>query len=282
LGRGAFSGCNRLKTVKILSKEISTDSQCDLLARSPVEILYLCSEKLYYTLVSEGVMDGLRVLYMHKSCADRDFLPIGFTEAPCDDADFRCFIRTGECMIEEEDVDLTSAELGLPDPNRPKFRYRDQAVLPGYDVRIQHARLKQPHVYFVESVRFSPEDSALIEQMTVSVHNGVSFVLDGTLIKSLEACDAAKGLYFDIEAASDLEGKTCCIRANGDLHYGEVIRADIGGFTAAEHMRVQRSHALKRVFLNQDGETRAISGLDITAIIVFDENFNAVMTLSRL
>ena len=281
MGDGAFLGCKSLKTVKILSEKLEISSYKSIFMRCPIEVFYLRNLSIYNALVSDGALETLKVLYIGDNLSGEGIIPEGFDHAESDVGGFMKFVR-GELLLrgdEEQNIDLSSAELNERDNYREPFKYKRVLDLLGHEVIIKHSRLIKPRKYFVEDAVYYPGTDT-IEYLVVSVHTGVSFRLDSTLIESIEPTEYQGADWFMLDKPCEIEDKSCCVISNGERHYCQVMRVEhFSVFGTA--LTKGSKYPLKAIYGEEDSRLIAISGLDIESIVVFNDNFEVEKVIKR-
>ena len=279
----AFLGCESLRTVKILSETAVLANYKRTFMRTAIEVFYLRSRAVYDTLVEDGALATLRVLYVGLNLADDELAPEGFDRVESDVSGFMKFTRGEELLQEDREalIESTNAELNEPDPYREHFvwdRERDLELL-GHEVAIKHSRLKKPRTYFVEDVVYQDED--VLDYLQVSVHTGVSFRLDATLIESIEPSEFHSADWFETDKPEGLDGKDCCITANGERHYCNVLRTEYFSVWGVPMPNQRLKYPIKVIYCAEESRIRAISSLDIESIVVFNDRFEVEQVLKR-
>lgn len=297
IGRAAFSQCKKLKRVyigkecrkiesfafldneelksfKIYSRDVDLSKAQNVFgSKHAVSTALVCAENVFDLLSKEGIISELDTLYLASDVFTDDYTKLGFTETQSDESGFRKFVK-GICKEDDDDhADITDAELNSPDEGgkRPALTVSAEELL-GQEVLIKHKRLKLPHPYFVESITV---ENGEIAELTVSVHSGANFVLDGTLVESVEVTSSAEGKRLELDFSGELDGKQLCISGNGDIKYCtavsvRVLPSDNGKFPLDAV-----------VYDDGEDELSAISGLDVESITVFSEDFEPIKTICR-
>jgi len=275
----AFLGCTSLKTLKILSEDVEIKN--DFLSYAEVQCLYLSGQKALEALPAT-VFEQLSVLYLAEGLGEREME--GFDRAESDELGFYKYVARGkEVYIDPEDtLDLTDSELNEADAFSPKYvPPKDARIIEwiGADVLVKHRRLKRARKYFVEELVFTDGGKAL-DYLTVSVHSGKSFRLDGTLIESVEPTDKTVGAWFFVAEPKSLEERDCCIVGNGEFHYAHV---SIVRYNPIPRWNAETgfSYAIESLIYLEDDQMKAISGLDLESITVFNADFEAEATYTR-
>lgn len=291
IGSYAFSGCASLTRVKILSEEIDLSQKVDVFARTDIKVLYLRSSALLHRLIETDVVAGLRLLYVDERMDLSPYDLHRFKEEASDEHGFRMLVQESVPMPIEDDsgVDITSDEINEPIPYGEHFpidqsgmRLNPRAYghLLGQEWEIRHARLSSVRTYFIEDV--TPDVGNGIEQLTVSVHTGKSFSLHGSLIKSMRQVDSQRLSGLRIEHPESLKGKDCCIVKGNDFIYAPILTVLLHStpHPLNEPIKDENGKYIPTAFLYvADGRPQAVSALDVTALTVFDDNFNAIETI---
>jgi hypothetical protein len=232
--------------------------------------------------LSTTVFERLSVLYVAESLGESELE--GFDRAESDEIGFYKYVARGkETYIDPEDtVDLADSELNEPDAFSPKYSLpQGGRVIEwlGADVLVKHRRLKRPRTYFVEEIAFADGGKSL-DYLTVSVHSGKSFRLDGTLIESVELTDKTVGAWFFVPEPKSLEERDCCIVGNGEFHYA---RISIVRYNPIPRWDAETgfSYAIESLIYLEDDSMKAISGIDLESITVFGADFEAEATYTR-
>lgn len=271
----AFLDNEELKSIKIYSRDVDLSKAQDVFgSKHNIFVALVCSRDVYDLLDRENIISELDTLYLASDIFTGDYVELGFTETQSDESGFRKFVRgtRAECESEENPI-LTDDELNAPD-HGGNLLSLDAPIneLIGREVLIKHKRLKAPHAYFVEKVGAV---DGKISSLTVSVHSGVSFVLDGTLIQSVEVTSPVKGKRIALETPDELDGKQLCISGNGDIKYCTAVSVRV--------LPEEDGKFPVDTIVYDDGEDElsAISGLDAQSVTVFSEDFEPVNTISK-
>ncbi|MBQ8907356.1 MAG: leucine-rich repeat protein [Clostridia bacterium] len=282
----AFLGCSSLSVLKIMSENIQVGNRGDLFAYVPsISTVYLRSASIYEALREDGVLARVSVLYIGDNL-DPDELGVEgllFRREPTNEEGFLRFVHPYSTAIsedaEEEESDLSDPELNEPLTRQPKFPCDDVMSLLGKELLIKHRRLRAAKPYFVEQVQMT--EAGTVDWLTVSVHGGKSFRLDGSLIESVEGGATVTGALIKLDSPNELDGKTCCIIANDEMHYCTVIATPVVSCLGSPMPDIHLQYSVLTVFYEENGELLASSGLDVTSIVVFDSNFEPIKTITR-
>ncbi len=271
----AFSDCEKLRSIKIYARDVDLSKAQDVFgSEHAVSTALVCAENVLDLLNKEGIISELDTLYLASDVFTDDYTELGFTETESDESGFRKFVK-GICKEDDDEhADITDAELNLPDEGGKRLLLTVPTdELLGQEVLIKHKRLKTPHSYFVESIAVVDGE---VEELTVSVHSGESFVLDGTLIESIEVTSPAVGKRLELDVPDELDGKQLCITGNGDVEYCTAVAVRV--LPSSKNGKFPLDAV---VYDNGESEASAISGLDIENITVFSEDFEPIKTICR-
>ncbi len=277
----AFLGCKELKTLKILAENVEIKD--DLFSYTDIKVIYLRSKEVFDALENENVLGSLSVLYIGDNL-DTSILNLeGFDKAESDEGGFYKFVaKEKEIFVDPEDeIDITSNEINEPDPYSDNFKFDGDAfvVFIGRDVEIKHKRLKKPRVYFVEQIELF-DDEQTIDYLVVSTHTQKSFRIDGSLIEGMVLANKTIGSWFKIDNTDELDEKSCCIVGNGDFHYCVVKIVRCNPIPILDE-NVNFKYAVESIIYVEDHEIKAISGIDIDSITVFNDDFEAEKIFKR-
>ena len=92
------------------------------------------------------------------------------------------------------------------------------------------------------------------------------------------------GSWFKIDDKEELNDKECCIIGNGEYHYGTVKIVRCNQIPLLDE-NVNFKYAVESIIYIEDGDIKAISGIDIDSITVFNDNFeteNSICAYSTL
>lgn len=269
----AFLGCSELHTVKLLSKSLDTRKAFDVFAHTSIKEFWLSSSDTLELIEREGVLDGLEVLYADCELdVDALFLH-GFKESAEKAFGFTKYTRGDEVSSSPLlTSDPTDAEVNEPDAHSERFSGELDGFVGGY-AEIKHSRLSEPYTAFVEGVKYLDGDR--LDSITLSVHTGKSFTVDGTLIRGIEPTDAPDLPRIILSEPRELDGRTLMVIANGEYHYIDAIMTELGGVNA------DGGYPLLAVYYKDGGRTMALSGADIESITIFNESFEAVRTITQ-
>ena len=140
--------------------------------------------------------------------------------------------------------------------------------------------MKKPQKYFVEYIELSNEERT-IEYLIVSTHTNKSFIIDGTLIESIEVTERTTGNWFAIDHPNELDGKTCCIIGNNEYHYCKIEIVALITCFGKPMPNIDLKYPVQRIYYSEDNEIKAISGLDIQSISVFNDDFETEKVINR-
>ena len=197
-----------------------------------------------------------------------------------DETGYTKFVReAAECFDGAYIFDIQTDEFNRRDATRPCYKLRDPLSLVGEEIVVNHSRLAQPQGYFVESVRVG-EDGESIENIVVSMHKGKSFVLDGTLIKSIEIVSNREFERFSVPNVDNLVFRTCCILANGRRRYVKIQQVEVFK-TGIDFWDTVGNKRIDKIYCTEGDVKMAISGLDIECITVFDDQFNTIEVIEK-
>lgn len=279
----AFLGCNELKVVKILAENVKMSSEVFLYTKG-IKVFYLRSKAIFDVLVEDGLLDTLSTLYIGDNLDPTTFNLEEFDMVESDEGSFYKFVaKEKEAFVDPEDeIYITSSEINEPDPFSPKYQYENEdafVALIAKDVQIKHRRLKKPQVYFVEQIELF-NDEMTIDYLVVSTHTGKSFVLDGTLIESITIAQKTIGDWFKIDNTEELNERSCCIVANEDFHYCTVKIVKCNPIPILD-ANVNFKYAVETIIYVEDDEIKAVSGIDIESIIIFNDDFETEKIIER-
>ncbi len=287
IGSGAFNDCQQLITVKILSPNVVIDPENSIFSFTDVKCLYVRSRGVLDALKCEGMLGHLRYLYVGDG-VDITGLDLSvFEETESDEAGFRKLVQESVFMpSESSDTDPTSDEINEPDPYREKLsigpygimlKFDDPSYMVGNDYEIKHSRLQAPHTYFVED---AVAVDGRIDHLTVSLHTGKSFRLDGSLIVTIKPEYDPPRSALSIDSLHELDGKSCAIVGSGFMKYCTVTGISVYSKPKSHDIFCrpipddEGRYAIEAVFYTEDGRKKAISAFDIDTITVFDASFN--------
>lgn len=278
----AFLGCTALKTVKILSESVNV-GRGEIFQYTDIKCFYLRSKDVLDVIIDDGVIDSLSILYIGDNLDLSTLNLDGFDKVESDERGFYKLVAREKVVFvdPEDEIDITSNEINEPDPYSNHFKYEDDAFVTfiARDVEITHRRLKKPRVYFVEQVQLC-DDEATIDYLIVSTHTGKSFKLDGSLIESMRVAPKTLGSWFKIDDKEELNDKECCIIGNGEYHYGTVKIVRCNQIPLLDE-NVNFKYAVESIIYIEDGDIKAISGIDIDSITVFNDNFETEKIIKR-
>ncbi len=279
----AFLGCTALKTVKILSESVNVEKGDIFPYTEEIKCFYLRSKDVLDLIVEEKVIDSLAILYIGDNLDISALNLEGFDKVDSDEGGFYKFVAKEKVVFIdlEDEIDITSNEINEPDPYSNKFKYEDDAFVKftARDVEIKHRRLKNPRIYFVEQVQLY-DDEVTIDYLMVSTHTGKSFKLDGSLIESIALAPKTVGSWFKIDNTDELDEKNCCIIGNGEYHYGIVKIVRCNPIPLIDE-KVNFKYAVESIIYIEDDEIKAISGIDIDSITVFNDDFETEKVFTR-
>ena len=247
-------------------------------------MFYLRSKAIFDVLVEDGLLDTLSTLYIGDNLDPTTFNLKDFDMVESDEGSFYKFVaKEKEIFVNPDDeIDITSTEINEPDLFSPKYQYENKdafVALIAKDVQIKHRRIKKPQVYFIEQVELF-DDEQTIDCLVVSTHTGKSFVLDGTLIENIEIAQKTVGDWFKIDNKDELNERSCCIVANGDFHYCTVKIVKCNPIPILD-ASVNFKYAVENIIYIEDHEIKAVSGIDIESIIVFNDDFETEKIIER-
>lgn len=269
----AFLGCQALHTVKLLSKSLDVRKVSDVFSHTSIKEFWLSSRDAFKLILREGVLDSLEVLYADCELDENELDTRGFKRSTEKSFGFTKYTRGGEVSSSPLlTSDPTDAEINEPDAHSERFSGDLDGFVGSY-AEINHSRLSEPYTAFVESVKYL--DGDVLESITLSVHTGKSFTVDGTLIRGIEPTDAPDLPRIIISEPRELDGHTLMVIANGEYHYIDAIMTELGG------ERIDGGYPLLAVYYKDGGRAMALSGADIESITVFNESFEAVRTLNE-
>lgn len=286
IGDEAFAHCAKLRVVKLLSRELRAPAWLErVFSGSGIHVLYLGCH-IYDRILSECELRELRLVYIAEVVYRGDFEREAFAEEESDVKGYRKFYNTRVAVdyVADKDVDWQSDEINRADDSLPRFSMREPEMLVGSEILIQHARAHEPRSYFIEQVVTLPGDARTVDHMTVSLHRGKSFRLDGSMIVSIDfppeeevLTNNTQGGLSVVDLPDSLCGKTLRLEANGDLHIGVCERVEIVPPVFYNHwpdpMASDRRVIIEAIVLVEDGARHAISGRDITGFAVFNDEF---------
>lgn len=276
----AFLDCEELNSIKIYSRDIDLQKTSNVFgSKHNISTALVCAQNVYDLLYTEGIIAELHTLYLASDVFTGDYSELGFTETESGESGFRKFIKgTDEGNDDEYAEILTDRELNAPDEGgeKPVLTVSTDEIL-GHEVLIKHKRLKAPHAYFVEKIDLA---DGKISSLTVSVHSDESFVLDGTLIESLEVTTSVSGKRIELDAPDELDGRSLSIIGNGEGILCTAVSVKVLPQTADGKYPVD-TIVYDEAFSSDESELCAISGLDVRSITVFSEDFDAVKTIYR-
>lgn len=279
----AFARCEALKTVKIMSEKAVLSNYKHTFTGAHIETFYLRSRFVYDTLVKEGALETLRALYVGDNLANEGIAPEGFDMVPSDVSGFVKFIRGEELLQEDREalIESTNAELNEPDPYHARFVWDRKRVLElvGHEVAVKHSRLRKPRTYFVEDVVY--QDGDVLDYLQVSVHTGVSFRLDATLIEGIEPSQFCSADWLELDRSEGYDGKDACITANGDRYYCTILRVEYFSVWGVAMPNERLKYSIKAVYYAEDGRIKALSSLDIDSIVIFNDQFETEQVIER-
>lgn len=282
----AFFSCLSLTTVKILSKNARFDTEGAIFPLTDIKCFYLSSRETLELLIGEGVINGLRYLYVDEGVNLCGIDLSVFEQVESDEMGFYKFLQDSVYMTEDaDDADPTSDEINEPDSKRKKLPlgpdgitlpFNDVSRMVGNDYEIKHSRLQSPRTYFIEDV---VTDGDAIDYMSVSLHTGKSFKLDGSLIVTIRPEYEPPRSQLSVDSPDELDGKSCCIMGDGVFKYCTVTGISVYSMPKAHEMFCRPvqdengKYAIEAVFYYEDGRKKAISALDIDTITVFNSSF---------
>ncbi|MBR4420461.1 MAG: leucine-rich repeat protein [Clostridia bacterium] len=280
----AFLCCNSLQTVKVLSEKVkATEKREAFIHIREINSFYLRSKDLFESLCQTGVAKGITLLYLGDNLNCEELNLDGFVKVESDENGFYKYkncLKEEKEVDEEELIDISDAEINEPDLYREKYTNNSIFNFIGKDVLIKHSRLKRPRVYFVEHIKTLGDDYK-IDYLTLSIHNGKSFKLDGSLIESIQLAQKVIGRWFEIDDPDELNGKNCCIMGNDELHYCRIEMVQIGSFLGVPMRNANFKYAVEKILYSEDDELKMISGIDIESIIIFNEEFETEKVIKR-
>lgn len=286
IGDHAFYGCTALSVIRIASDEISVDAYTTFSGCDSLRTVYFRSMRVYYAL--RGQMDLLEVLYIGKDLPKSKEMDLSdFEETESDEWGYVRYARRGtEKPTEEEtEEDPTAAETNEPCPDHPHYaepQFREKYL--GREVEIRHLRLRRPHRYFVEEAACRGDS---VDHLVVSVHDGLRFRIDGSLIQEIRVTEAPRGELLRLDDPHELDGRACRLTASGAVHYAVVSHVDVVSVmgtplpVVSEKAGGSLQYAVNCLWYDEDGTVKAASGLDVESIVVFDENFNAQKIIGK-
>ena len=269
----AFLGCSQLYSVKLVSKSLDTSKAVNVFAHTSIKEFWLSSIDTFELLKREGVLDNLAVLYSDCELDENELVSRGFKMSP-----ERCFgfvkYSKGNEVTESTlfSADPTDTEINEPDAHSERFN-RDLDGFIGSYAEIKHSRLKEPYTAFIEGVKYT--DCGGIDNITLSVHTGKSFTVDGTLIRGISTVEAPKISRIILSDPHELDGHTLMVISNGEYRYID------GARVVVEELVTEGECALFAIHYTDGGRRMAISGADIESITVFNDSFEAIRTLTQ-
>lgn len=290
LGDFAFLNCPCLKTLKILSENLVLGERGSLFDYTEhIETVYLRSETLLGYIIDNGALKSVTTFYLGENLADyvRHHYFFAYKETESDENGFIKLVhRYKEPTVEEvfeEELDLSAAELNEPDPYREKISLGfPPEILIGGEALIKHSRLKKAYPYFVEAIK-KDEDGAL-SSLTVSVHSGKSFLLDASLIESVEdvLSPAVSDFRIDAQYYLKIVGRECCIGSNGEYHYATVTSATVEeAVNGAPLCDENGKCALVTLAYEEDGAIKAVAGEDVALIVIYNQDHEPEMIYQK-
>lgn len=281
----AFLGCSSLHTVKILSENVKFGKDNDTFEYSNnIKAFYLVSKEVFDEIKEGGILEKLSVLYIGEGVDISELDLQDFDKAESDEGGFYKFVaREKEVFVDPEDaIDITSNEINEPDSFSPNYKHKNEDAFVEFmakDVIIKHRRLKNPHTYFVEQVELF-EDEMTIDYLVVSTHTKKSFKIDGSLIEDIQRAPKTIGDWFKIDDTNELNEKSCCIIGNGEYHYCTVKIVNCNPVPLMDE-NLNFKYAVEVIIFIEDDEIKAISGIDIDSITVFNDDFETEKVIER-
>ena len=305
----AFKNCIGLNTVKILSEDIVFESvshkhDTSIFDGADVKIFYLRSPAVFRMLEETGLIEKLKHLYIGDN-VDLDQLDVSsFIREESDEFGFYKFTHdyVDLSLDDEEDIDISNPQINAPDPHRKK--YHTAFMLDGTgclhylgkEVQIKHSRLSKRYNYFIEQL--VADTNGNIDYLIVSIHNGKSFRLDGSVIDQMYVLYPEEPSKIRISATkepdilkhffaesieTELNGKPCCIQSFGKSSYCTILGVAVH-VTEPPLSRPIRDkdglYSIQAIYYQEKGVEKAISGTDIDAIIVFDKDYKVSRILT--
>lgn len=281
----AFSGCSSLSVVRILSETVGIPHPKEVFDRcDSLRTVWFCAPSVWQALLRADAVGRLTELYIGEKTALCDIDLSDFERAESAEPGFLRYLRRGADPSPEggeETEDVTSPETNAPCPGQPRYREPDFARrYLGREAEITHLRLRRPHRYFVEEAVC---DGDTVDHIVVSVHDGHSFLIDGSLIRGIApAADIPAGERLCLDDPHELDGMTCRLTANGVVHFAVVGRVDVFPLPViGKKAEGFLQYAVDCLYYDEDGIVKAVSGLDADSVIVFDENFQAGKVIER-
>ena len=120
-----------------------------------------------------------------------------------------------------------------------------------------------------------------LDYLTLSVHTGKTYQLDGTLIRSTSIIPPYPIPRIRLNSPSELNGKTLCVIANGEFYYINPTRVEVEMLIGYPKADIDGKYPLLAMYYEDGGRRLALSGADIESITVFSESFEAQKTIER-
>ena len=282
IGENAFYKCKNIVDLTLLSDDATIERGA--FAETYVTNLCLSSKKMFDFFNKLDMINNLNTLYL-KNNLDYSNLDLhAFTNVESDKLGFNKFINKNHYEDTETpcEIDIASEEINEPDYNYPFFRHPFLLAnaLVGKHVLLKHRRIGKPKIYFVQSVEVNDDEKQTIEYMMVSAHTGKYFPLSGTLIESAYVNSEYEGDWFKIDAADELNGKMCAITTDDDVYRGKVLFTKASKDVVVNEQGEQKYNLLY-VIIYEFFEQKAISGIDITSIVIFDQGYSVLKEYNK-
>ena len=236
-----------------------------------IKTFYLKSKAVFEMIERCFIINKVDTLYIGKEVFGEDFTIKGFKRTECREKDFSRFERS-----EQENVfaDMTIGQIEDPDESFDKFVKADDASLMGRVILLKHRNVKSPFNCFVEYEKTVGDDNKTIDHLEISVHSGVSYKIDGTLIEDIgdaeKVYEKRKRMIICVDDWTDCtECDSCIIRFNGKEHNCKITQM----FYASDEIKDWSCELpVFSIEYVENGVTRYASGLDIEEIVIrFDD-----------
>lgn len=266
IGKGAFRGCLSLNTVKLLFADENVMEEEIFAYSKSLATVYLRSIGVYNRLKEEGVLQSVNEVYFGDNVDVAKLKIDGFSNVTSDENGFYKFVKDGFVSDKEKVsfLDIDCQEANAADKYHDKFVAKDCESYLGKTVILKNRRLNAPYECFVEEIAMTSEGS--IDSLTVSIHRDHGFIVDGSVIESIELSNTTPDLSI-VATKSDIVGKNCSIVTYDDFVY--CVPCDVHTVTVDDGKTF-----IDAVYYLSDEQTqKAISGVDIVTLTVFNDDF---------
>lgn len=273
----AFYNCISLQTVKIMSEQISISLAGNVFGnrKGKIETVYLRCRAVLELLEREDVLPTVQLLYIGVGVDTEGISLANFCCVPCEESGFTKWQRQGVENVQQKVAFFDPDDPLLLAPMTEGKRPETEVILPffGKEVTIRHKKVRTPFQAFLQ--QYEMDEQGRVAKLLLSLHD-CSVWLDTSLVDGMEEAPLPTKGYLTLPDKGLLLGRTCCFVWQGKMTYAVVEEERLLSPCG------DGSLPLASVILCEDeGAHMALCGLDIDAITVFNDSFEAENSFKR-